>query len=435
MSAWRIFNIVLLIALVYLGAAWALSWPPFGGDAAGGEVEPIDVGTLETGAGKGKGRPGMIPTAPVPAAAVSTTQIANTVSKASLWLIQHQRRDGSWGEMRVKGAYGPFHIDRPGFHQAGPTAIALYALLESGLALRHPVVRRGFAYLEKHHVWPATSPETAMVLMAITATRSSETGERLSPGYRKWAMDLVDHLVKKRTAKGWRYNYQGRYEPPQIGGREDVISTHLAALALLSAKRVGIEAEKSVWMDILRFTLAQQEPITRDDAEGPEPRGFAYVLGHDITDNGKATGGTTACGVANVLMARYVLTERGTKPAALQNEDPILGRKVEAGLAAADAWLVKHWHPSETPGKAPGSKVLHHHWLWALETAMDLNPVQPGRLGPYSWYPEIASGLIGRQSDDGAWHNPGMWEPANVIDTSLAILFLERASRNLLQPR
>lgn len=434
MRAWRLFNILLLVALLYAGTAKLLAWPPFSHTQGPIVVETIDTGTPPQG--KSAETPvRTVPTEPIQPEAVSTRQIANCISKASLWLIQHQRKDGSWGEMRVKGAYGPFHLDRPGFQQAGPTALALYALLKSGMALRHPAVRKGFAYLEKHHVWPATSPETCMVLLAVTATRAPTAGAKLSPGYQKWVLDLVDHLVKKRTATGWRYNYQGRFEPPQIGGREDVISTHLAALALFAADQVGVKTKPDVWMDILRFTMAQQERPSDGDPDTVEPRGFAYVLGHEITDDGKATGSTTACGIASVLMARFMLTERGTKPSALRQLDPVLAERIDPGLAAAMAWLVTNWHPSETPGKVPGSKVLHHHWLWALETAMDLNPMQPGRLGPYSWYPEIASRMIGRQSDSGVWHNPGTWEPADVLDTSLAILFLERASLSLLLDR
>ena len=334
MRAWRLFNILLLVALLYAGTAKLLAWPPFGRSNRVIVVETIDPGATPPSRKAAKQPATTVPESPVQPEAVSTRQIANCISKASLWLIQHQRKDGSWGEMRVKGAYGPFHLDRPGFHQAGPTALALYALLKSGMALRHPAVRKGFAYLEKHHVWPATSPETCMVLMAVTATRPTTVGAKLSVGYQKWALDLVDHLVKKRTAKGWRYNYQGRYEPPQIGGREDVVCTHLAALALLAAHQAGIEAEPDVWMDILRFTLAQQERPSDGDGDSTEPRGFAYVLGHEIADDGKATGSTTACGVASVLMARYVLTERGMKPGALAQRDPVLAGRIDASIAA-----------------------------------------------------------------------------------------------------
>ena len=439
MSTWKWINVGLLMVLLYVGVAKLAALPPFGATGGTRLPSPVDIGEIPAPEPKPHegARPEELPLPP-PTVPVGTRALAQCVDNAKLWLIQHQRKDGSWGEMRVLGAYGPFHLDRPGFHQAGPTALSLYALLKSGVPLNNPAVRKGFAYLEKHHVWPATSPETSMVLMAVTATASHADMDgskgRLDTPYRKWAQDLVKHLIDKRTATGWRYNYVGRYEPPQIGGREDMISTHLAALALLSAQDIGIEIEDKVWLDILRFTLAQQEPAAAEN-EGADVRGFAYVLGHTAVDEGKPTGGTTACGVANLLMARSVLNRRGTHPQALQEVDAKLEGAVSAGLAAGMAWLEQNWSPYETPKKQEGSKVLHHHWLWALETAMDLNPMQPGRLGPYTWHNDIARQLIWRQSDDGSWHNQDTWEPADVIDTALAILVLERASRSLMLAR
>ncbi len=445
MRAWRLFNALLLLVLLYLGAAKLASWPPFEEATRKTSLTPEATDPDQGAEVPGKDGSGANTTdgPPAPRAVqVSTRDVAQALTKATLWLIQHQGKNGSWGEMTVKGAYGPFHSDRPGFHQAGPSALVLYALVKSGVPLRHPAVRKGFAYLEKHHKWPATSPETSMVLMAVTATAhaapvagaDTSKGEgRLGARYRGWAQDLVSHLLKKRSATGWRYNYEGRREPPQIGGPEDIISTHLAAMALFSARSIGVKTRDEVWLDILRYTLGQQEPSSRPDDAGREHRGFAYVLGHNITDEGKATGGTTACGIANILMARYALSDRGTRPQALREIDATLDDKARQGVSAAMAWLEANWHPSETPGKTRGSKVLHHHWLWALETAMDLNPLQPGRLGRYSWYSEIADALIGRQHDDGSWHSIGTWEPAGVLDTSLAILVLERASRGLIR--
>lgn len=478
----------LMVVLLLLATVWLVEWPPLADtpepageppavpEATGGEAPaqppraaereppglkstaPVDLRTPPV-APKVPPKsppkplsPGVAPRRPAAAAPgpvelkkqPSGKEVVKALDRAVTWLRKHQARSGGWGPVHDMGAYEAFHRERTGTHAAGPTALALYALLARSQPLKDPVVRKGFDFLWKHHHLPQTSMETAAVLLAVAATaeaRVSTTTNRgrrkpkLSGRYRAWAMKLVNHLVNKRRARGWRYNVTGRVEALQAGGPEDLVSTHLSALALFAAHRLGIKTKDVVWDEILRYTLAQQEDHTLYRPDPAVPRGFAYILGHAVSDAGKATGGTTACGIALVRMTTYVLTDGGQRPNGIRERDEVLQQSVAASLEPAYAWLERHWSAYANPGKQPGQKVLHHHWLWAVETAQDLDPERPLTVGTHGWYLEMAEQLVNRQRSDGSWRVWGTWEPADVLDTALAILFLQRATRRLVDPR
>ena len=61
---------------------------------------------------------------------------------------------------------------------------------------------------------------------------------------------------------------------------------------------------------------------------------------------------------------------------------------------------------------------------------MDLLGVQ--RLGTHLWYPEMAAQLVGRQHDNGSWMTGTTHEPQDVLDTSFALLFLTRSSKEIV---
>lgn len=474
----------LVVVVVLLVSAWLIEWPPFFAsrdsieqppdllkatkdDPPAPAVEPVERPGLESTAPEDVLRP---PPAPPPDEpdtpvtpvqpsvlppvepppdvpldiAVSGKTVTKAIDKGLAWLRKKQGRNGSWGHVLDRGAYdSQFHRKAVGTHPAGPTALVLYALLKGRQPLQDPVVRNGFDFLLKHHKAPGTSMETAMVLLAVTATADAPkysrmtkrpSKPRLRGTYRRWAAQLVDHLVKKRAARGWRYNVTGRVDPLQAGGPEDLVSTHLAALALLSAHELGIKTKQEVWEDILRYTLDQQEDNTLYRPDPRLPRGFAYILGHPVSDEGKATGGTTACGIALVRMALHVLAPQGTW-LGIQEREATLQQTATSSIAPADAWLIKHWSPYANPGKKRGAKVLHHHWLWAFETAQDLPREPVAKLGQHVWYAEISHQLVNRQRKDGSWRVGGTWEPADVLDTAFALLFLKRATRKLIRER
>lgn len=368
----------------------------------------------------------------------SGKQVERAIGKGVAWLIKRQGSDGSWGGIQFNSTYGGQGSGGEGM-RAGPTALALYALLKCKTPTKHPSVGRGFDYLYKEHRLPDSSYETSAVLLAVTATadankigakgRGRETKPKLSGRYRAWAVKLVRHLVDKREARGWRYNTRRPDTTP--GGPEDLSSTQLAALALFAAHNLGIKTKKDVWEDILAFTLAQQmdegetvvyrDPVNPKSKRTARARGFAYIKAAEDPDESAPRGGMTACALANLEMARFVLSDRGRKRDAWAQRDDAAA--VQTAIFDGMAWLDRNWSSFEDPG-AQRKNVYHLYWMYALERAMDLFDLH--RVGSHNWYGEMGQELLNRQRSTGAWVTR-QGRGHDVLDTCFALLFLKRS--------
>jgi len=371
----------------------------------------------------------------------SGKQVTKAIDLGVAWLRKKQGRDGSWGGMKGNATYGGGQGGNEQYH-AGPTALSLYALLKCKQPLNDPIIKKGFDWLYKNHKKPDSAYEVSMVLLAVTATadqnkmtktsKAKKVKPKLSGRYASWAGKLVDQLVDMRTARGWRYNYQGQQAAP--GGPEDLSSTQLASLALFAAHRMGIKVKKQVWEDILGFSLEQQEDdgpeVTYTDPVDPKnkrtarARGFSYIKKDELDpDEKEATGGMTACGIANIEMARFILSDGGAKRDDWNKRDD--AKKVQDSIFDAIAWLEKNWSPFENPHKRR-MNIYHVYWLYALERAMDLLDLK--LVGSHHWYNEMGQELLNRQDSDGHWDTKTTLTPTDTCDTAFALLFLKRAT-------
>ena len=234
---------------------------------------------------------------------------------------------------------------------------------------------------------------------------------------------------------------------PGVHGNEDLSSTQLAALALFAAHQFGVKIPLDVWEDVIEFTLDYQEPegpehVRHDPGNANPPRdrarGFVYLKGSPERSEGVATGSMTACGVANLLMAKQVLGEssKGRKLWSERGWDRTVDMAIWDGLA----WLDKNWSSFANPVK----NGYHTYYLYSIERAQDLRG--KNLIGTHAWYPEGAKQLLSRaqavkvadpvderapEKDGVFWNTNSTHDPKDVLDTCFALLFLKRATRGV----
>lgn len=345
---------------------------------------------------------------------------------------------------------------------------------------------QGFTW---HHTQAGSAYEISAMILALTAKydqhkKTSASKSAVSKGKlkirdpkdREWMQELVDGLVARRGMPtegglpkerlGWRYNAPvltlggGRgarwtrrtNAPPHAN--QDLSSTQLAALALYSAQRFGIKVDPQVWLDIVAFTLDHQEP------DGPEherhnpgyqghdygpikdrARGFVYIKGSSDGTEGVATGSMTACGLANLLIAREALAKDNRTRKHLV--DSGLLKQIDTSLNDGLAWLDRNWSSFTNPASRYG---YHIYYLYCVERAMDI--LGKRLVGKRLWYPLGAQEILARQRPvtvkvplerKGTEERPGVFwmtdsthEPKDVLDTCFALLYLKRATHGLV---
>lgn len=434
-------------------------------------------------------------------------------SKAVRFDLSKKQRGAFWGHTLGNAVYGGGQMNADAWqysHPAGATAFALYTLLKCGIKPKDPVITEGFNFLREQHVFTkkydglphdfgmrfrhvelAGSYELSAMILAVTArydqykkTSASKSAARKQKlkikngADKKFLQELVAQLASRRgipepgvpeeDRAGWRYNIpkvsmQGAGQkwdrdmtvPPHAN--QDLSSTQLAALALYNAHRFGVKVKMQVWMDILEFTLSQQE------ADGPEheryqrsyeggkqvikkdrARGFMYIKGSPDNHEGKATSSMTGCGVTNLLICRDVLAN-DSKGLKLWKGRKQLQADVEAAIDDGVAWLDKYWSPmnNQTADKKPAGYAIYY--LYALERAMDVM----GRklCGSHLWYEEGAKSILGQKQahmievkikkntelrETLFWKTGTTHEPQDVLDTCFALLFLKRATKGIM---
>ena len=335
------------------------------------------------------------------------------------------------------------------------------------------------------------SYELSAQILALTAkydaykrTKNTKTRRKRGklrirdPKDKEWLQDLVAALVERRGVpkkdsepeemRGWRYNLkeitltrgaqrstqtQRFTSKPPPHANQDLSSTQLAALALFSAHQFGVKVDVDVWLDICEFTLSHQEEDgpkhERHDpgyksggyaAPTDRARGFMYIKGSPDGTEGKATGSMTACAIANLLMCKDVLTEsaKGKKRWKKYKLDSRVTESVYDGIA----WLDRNWSPFRNPHSRYG---YHIYYLYAIERAMDLYGRQ--LIGKHVWYNEGAKEILARQNpvkvrdpidkrapetDGTYWMTGDTHEPKDVLDTCFALLFLKRATKDMV---
>jgi hypothetical protein len=345
------------------------------------------------------------------------------------------------GQQKENGSWGVFHVFNGDYH-VGQTAMALLALLVSGVNKHDANVKMGFDYLLDTP--PTMTYETGLAMMALEQKAAPLYErfelERLPPEKRKsfkfqrnltdremrYMEYCVDRLVSHHARGGTWY-----YCPGEGGG--DISNGQYAVLGLKSASRCGLKVDADVWETVLNYYLTYQQPsgptttllrfknFERDGtpkfyAEKSEARGWQYRFGHPPRPEDVL--GTHVCiGIACSLFCYEELMtharSRGGK------YTPKVRTAVKDGLA----WLQRHWSIDHVPN---GHKFYYYYYIYSLERVGVLT--EKRFIGDHDWYREGGTYLLAKQHADGSWHSRGGEYGNPIVYTSFALLFLKRST-------
>jgi hypothetical protein len=249
------------------------------------------------------------------------------------------------------------------------------------------------------------------------------------------------HARRKAAGPGWRYNIpvgNGTFNNG-VRGATDMSSSQLAMLAFLAAERCGLAQPDGFYLDILKWTLAEQEdtgpkvkrfdPMRRasdDEKYGAstavmdEARGWAYMKRSTDEGETRVTTSMTSCGIANVLICSSILKARGNQDFITQWE-----AKAEKAWHDGNAWYQEHWDITRNVNTS-GTNGYHFYALYCIERVGDLKGVN--LLGGKPWYQEGAQLLVDAQFVGGYWTKSDTHQPEDLLNTCFALLFLNRAT-------
>lgn len=301
-------------------------------------------------------------------------QVLRAINRGIDFLKSKQRADGRWDEF--PGAPG------------GIDALATLALLSCDVPVDNPKIQASLKYLRQ--LPPENTYVTSLQTM-VFALADSKRDFALIRRNANW-------LMQTRLPDGrWTYGSQGR-------GSGDNSNTQFALLGLQAAADVGFEVPEQFWSTCRNYWTRSQ--------------GRMGSWGYPSTEG--ASGSMTAAGISSLIITSRELldVEKGTV-----NGKPVLcdGAKSDPNLQAAIDWVGRNFSVDNNPG---GSNSWLYYYLYGLERAGRLS----GRrfFGDHDWYRRGVSYLVGRQQVSGSWNIPGGNRPAEVINTSFALLFLSK---------
>jgi len=330
--------------------------------------------------------------AKVETARVNDAAVERAIARGVEFLISQQEESGMWAPL----GNPPNRI-----HVAGPTALATYAILESGVSPRDPRMRRALRAMVADGGSTSTYTRGLRANAYLSAVRQG-AGEYLDPLRRD-----VDRLVES-TDDG-DYDYDARGKP----GAHDNSNAQYGLLGVWAGKQHGLDIPQEYWLEVIEHWKKHQRP------DG----GWGYsTLARGQDKDTRAT--MCAAGVASLFVCFDSLRveDFASCDVALAHDPDY--RIIQRGLD----WFDFHFAATMQP--ANGRKGLDvgdmYYYLYGVERV----GLASGHkyFGTADWYRLGVRWLLDHQNDDGSWK--ARW--GKVIGTGYALLFLVRGRMPVL---
>jgi squalene-hopene/tetraprenyl-beta-curcumene cyclase len=340
-----------------------------------------------------------------PAAAADQAAIRAAIAKGVAYLADEgQAADGSFSA------------------EVGPavTALAVTALARSGRPVDDPAVTRGLDYLLSFrrpgggiHApdSPVANYETSIALLALAACNAGGRHDRVIAEAEAFVRGLQ-----------WDGGEGKSVDDPAYGGagygkksRPDLSNTQFLIEAL---RTVGASADDPAIQKALEFVSRTQNlpgehnplPFAEKNPDG----GFYYTP----AAGGESQAGQTPDGG---LRSYGSMTYAGLKSmifAGLGREDP--------RVAAAVAWLRKHYTFAENPGMGQAGLYYYFHTAAKALDALGEDRFADAEGTGHDWRGELSDVLLAKQRANGSWSNDNkrwMEDDPNLV-TSYVLLAL-----------
>ena len=330
---------------------------------------------------------------------ISAAKVRAAVDKGIQFLKSEQTANGSWRKIRYKG---------------DATALALLAMLNSGVSPREANMQKGIGYLRDCD--PIGTYFVSLRIMALTA--ADPDGKLYRADVKK---DVTWLLMMQTNTGGWSYGQAvGR------GGGGDGSNSQFALLALHEATRYGIKVPKENWLAAKSYWTKSFREVRNVGRNASKMGVFAYLS----NGGGGQRGSMTCAGISSSIIIEENLTEpkdraKGDTADCCKKSDEL--ERVEMAFR----WLARNYTVRTNPqGANQGQSSTRLYYLYGLERAARL----AGRrfIGANDWYRDGAKFLVSLQksSATGAWRTTnGHGENNPVVGTAFALLFLSKGKR------
>jgi hypothetical protein len=302
--------------------------------------------------------------------------VLTAIKRAQRFLRSKQNANGTWTSTYPQ-------------YPSGTTALAVLALLNSGLTEKDDTVRKGLKYLRGLQAGkPARTYEVSLTISALVAAKAKGGRDH------RQITRLARRLEETQTENGsWSYP----------SGRGDPSNAQFGLLGLREAASIGYEVDPGVWRKAQAYWRRLQDP---------NRGGWSY-------SGSQYNGSMTCAGIASLAITQRML--RNDKDV-LPNGDVDCCRApdVDEGIDAGLDWLGRRFSVQSNPG-VQSSRAYLMYYLYALERVGRLT----GRrfIGQGDWYREGARTLASNQLVAGDWRSTS---EGGAVAASFGLLFLSK---------
>lgn len=343
--------------------------------------------------------------APAAARGATPAEIRAAAARGAEFLVEHRQ-----------AADGSFTAD------VGPavTALAVTALVRSGLPVDDPAVKKAIAYVVSFRqpdggIYAPGSPvanyETSIGLLALAACNadgSLDTAIREAAAYVK-TLQWDEGEGKDGSDPAYGGAGYGRKARPDLSNTQFMVE---------ALRTIGTSQNDPAIQRALEFVSRTQNlpgphnplPFAEKNPDG----GFYYTP----AAGGESQAGTTPEGG---LRSYGSMTYAGLKSmiyAGVTKDDP--------RVKAAVAWLAKHYTFAENPGMGDAGLFYYLHTAAKSLDALGEETFVDSAGKSHRWQDELSSAILARQREDGSWKNDNeRWmEGETDLATAYALLAL-----------